>query len=72
MNLTNRNKSFNIIRIRRGRSSKATASPTKAQIVTHFVKKFELSKKTTAEILDEVAALAVSITKGAPGRSIKL
>jgi DNA-binding protein HU-beta len=36
---------------------------TKAQIVTHFAKKFELSKKTSAAILDEVAALAVSETK---------
>ena len=36
---------------------------TKAQIVTHFAKKFELSKKTSAVIIDEVAALAISETK---------
>jgi DNA-binding protein HU-beta len=38
---------------------------TKAQIVSHFAGKFELSKKTSSEILDEVAALAVSETKKA-------
>ena len=32
---------------------------TKGQIVSHFAEKFELSKKTAAEIMDEVAALAV-------------
>jgi DNA-binding protein HU-beta len=36
---------------------------TKAQIVSHFAEKFELSKRTTAAILDEVAGLAVSETK---------
>jgi DNA-binding protein HU-beta len=36
---------------------------TKAQIVSHFAKKFELSKKTSAAIIDEVAALAISETK---------
>jgi len=36
---------------------------TKAQIVTHFAKKFELSKKTASAVIDEVAALAVSETK---------
>jgi DNA-binding protein HU-beta len=36
---------------------------TKAQIVSHFAGKFELTKKTSAAILDEVAALAVSETK---------
>ncbi len=36
---------------------------TKAQIVSHFAKKFELSKKASAEILDEIAALAVAETK---------
>jgi DNA-binding protein HU-beta len=36
---------------------------TKAQIVSHFAKKFELSKKTASAILDEVAALAISETK---------
>jgi DNA-binding protein HU-beta len=38
---------------------------TKLQIVTHFAKKFELSKKTASGIIDEVAALAVSETKKA-------
>ena len=33
---------------------------TKAQIVSHFAKKFELTRKTASGILDEVAALAVS------------
>jgi len=36
---------------------------TKTQIVSHFAKKFELSKRTSATILDEVAALAISETK---------
>jgi DNA-binding protein HU-beta len=36
---------------------------TKAQIVTHFAQKFELSKKVSAEIVEEVAALAISETK---------
>jgi len=36
---------------------------TKSQIVSHFAGKFELSKKASAAILDEVAALAVSETK---------
>jgi DNA-binding protein HU-beta len=36
---------------------------TKAQIVSHFAKKFELSKKASAAILDEIAALAVAETK---------
>ena len=36
---------------------------TKAQIVSHFAEKFELSKKKAASILDEVVALAVSETK---------
>jgi len=36
---------------------------TKSQIVSHFAGKFELSKKSSAAILDEVAALAVSETK---------
>jgi DNA-binding protein HU-beta len=31
--------------------------------VTHFAKKFELSKKTASAVIDEVAALAVSETK---------
>jgi DNA-binding protein HU-beta len=36
---------------------------TKSQIVSHFAKKFELSKKTASGIIEEVAALAVSETK---------
>jgi DNA-binding protein HU-beta len=36
---------------------------TKAQIVSLFAKKFDLSKKTASGIIDEVAALAVSETK---------
>ena len=36
---------------------------TKGQIVSHFAGKFELSKKIAAEIIDEVAALAVSESK---------
>jgi DNA-binding protein HU-beta len=38
---------------------------TKSQTVSHFAEKFELSKKTAAEIIDEVAALAVLETKKA-------
>jgi DNA-binding protein HU-beta len=38
---------------------------TKGQIVSHFAEKFELTKKTAAEIIDEVTALAVSETKKA-------
>ena len=38
---------------------------TKSQIVSYFAEKFEISKKTAAEIVDEVAALAVSETKKA-------
>ena len=38
---------------------------TKSQIVSHFSGKCELSKRRVAEILDEVAALAVSETKEA-------
>jgi DNA-binding protein HU-beta len=36
---------------------------TKGQIVSHFAKKFELTKKTSTMIIEEVAALAVSGTK---------
>ena len=36
---------------------------TKAQIVSHFVEKFEISKKIASAIIDEVAALAISETK---------
>ena len=38
---------------------------TKSQIVSHFAGKFDLSKKTAAMIVDEVAALAVAQTKKA-------
>ncbi len=38
---------------------------TKSQIVTHFAKKFDLSKKTAATIVEEVAALAVAEAKKA-------
>ena len=38
---------------------------TKSQIVTHFAEKFDLSKKTAAMIVEEVAALAVAETKKA-------
>ena len=43
----------------------AKTTMTKSQIVTHFAKKFELSKKTSGMIIEEVAALAVSETKKA-------
>jgi DNA-binding protein HU-beta len=36
---------------------------TKSQIVTYFAEKFEISKKTSAMIIEEVAGLAVSETK---------
>ncbi len=36
---------------------------TKSQIVSHFAGKFELSKKSSAMIIEEIAALAVSETK---------
>ena len=36
---------------------------TKSQIVSYFAGKFELSKKSSVAILDEVAALAISETK---------
>ena len=36
---------------------------TKSQIISHFAGKFELTKRTASEIIDEVAALAVSETK---------
>jgi DNA-binding protein HU-beta len=36
---------------------------TKSQIVTHFAKKFALSKKASVMIIEEVAGLAVSETK---------
>jgi DNA-binding protein HU-beta len=36
---------------------------TKAQIVTHFAEKFELPKKSSGMIIEEMAALAISETK---------
>ena len=36
---------------------------TKAQIVSHFAEKFEVSKKMASAIIEEVAALTVSETK---------
>jgi DNA-binding protein HU-beta len=36
---------------------------TKSQTVSHFAKKFEISKRMASGIIDEVAALAVSETK---------
>ncbi len=38
---------------------------TKAQIVSYFSKKFDLSKKAASSIIDEMAALAVAETKKA-------
>jgi DNA-binding protein HU-beta len=38
---------------------------TKSQTVSHFAKKCEISKRMASEIIDEVAALAVSETKKA-------
>ena len=38
---------------------------TKSQVVSHFAKKFDFSKKTAAMIVEEVAALAVAETKKA-------
>ncbi len=38
---------------------------TKSQIVSHFAEKFDLSKKTAAMVVEEVAALAVAETKKA-------
>ena len=36
---------------------------TKSQTVSHFAGKFEISKKMASEVIDEVAALAISETK---------
>jgi DNA-binding protein HU-beta len=36
---------------------------TKSQIVSHFAEKFDLSKKSAAMILDEVAAFAIAEAK---------
>jgi DNA-binding protein HU-beta len=41
----------------------ASKPMTKSQIVAHFAEKFELTKKLAAEILNEVADLAVAQTK---------
>ena len=38
---------------------------TKSQIVAHFAKKFELSKKAASSIIDEMAMLATNETKKA-------
>jgi DNA-binding protein HU-beta len=38
---------------------------TKSQIVAHFAKKFELSKKAASSIIDEMAMLAIAETKKA-------
>jgi DNA-binding protein HU-beta len=38
---------------------------TKAQIVSYFAKKFELSKKAASSVIDEMAALAIAETKKA-------
>ena len=38
---------------------------TKAQIVSYFAKKFDLSKKVAASVIDEMATLAVAETKKA-------
>jgi len=38
---------------------------TKNQVVTHFAKKFELSKKAASSIIDEMAMLAIAETKKA-------
>ena len=38
---------------------------SKSQVVSHFAGKFELSKKASATILDELVALAVSESKKA-------
>ena len=44
----------------------ATKKPlTKSQTVTHFAKKFDLSKKNASMIVDEIAALAVAEVKKA-------
>jgi len=36
---------------------------TKSQIVSHFAKKFELSKRTSGTIVEEMAGLAIAETK---------
>ena len=41
----------------------AKKTMTKAQIVGYFAEKFEISKKISGEMMDELAALAVAETK---------
>ena len=36
---------------------------TKSQVASHFAEKFDISKKTAAAFVEEVAALAISETK---------
>jgi DNA-binding protein HU-beta len=36
---------------------------TKSQIVSHFAKKFDLSKKVSSSVIDEMATLAIAETK---------
>ena len=38
---------------------------TKAQIVSYFAKKFELSKKAASSVIEEMAVLAIAETKKA-------
>jgi DNA-binding protein HU-beta len=38
---------------------------TKAQIISYFAKKFDLSKKVASSIIDEIVALAIAETKKA-------
>lgn len=38
---------------------------TKSQIVSHFAKKFDLSKKVASSVVDEMASLGVAETKRA-------
>ena len=38
---------------------------TKSQVVAHFAKKFELSKKAASSTIDEMAMLAIAETKKA-------
>jgi DNA-binding protein HU-beta len=41
----------------------AKKSMTKSQIVAHFAKKFELTKRTSGMIIEEMAGLAIAETK---------
>ena len=36
---------------------------TKSQIVSHFAKKFDLSKRVTSSVIDEMTGLAIAETK---------